>query len=95
MDGKDSGDLAIALRKAMDNLAVMASEHSRTAGELSEATEKMLQYKSIAEDAVKEKEEETLAAQEAASAAVMANMRRAELDAEVNELVSELIEYKV
>lgn len=49
---------------------------------------------SSAEDAVREKDEETLAAQEAASAAVMANMRRAELDAELSELIGDLIDYK-
>jgi len=48
-----------------------------------------------AEDAVQEKEDETLAAQEAASAAVTANMRRAELDVEIADVISELIEYKV
>jgi hypothetical protein len=48
-----------------------------------------------AEEAVREKEEETEAAQQAASAAVMANMRRAELDAEMNDLIYELIDYKV
>ena len=48
-----------------------------------------------AEEAVREKEEETVAAQQAASAAVMANMRRAELDAEMNDVINELIDYKV
>jgi hypothetical protein len=44
---------------------------------------------------LKEKEEETVAAQEAATAAVVANMRRAELDLEVGDLLSELIDIKV
>lgn len=87
--------LTAALRKAKEDLAVMAAEHNRTAAELSAMTETMLRYKAVAEDAVQEKEDETLAAQEAASAAVTANMRRAELDVEIANVISELIDYKM
>jgi len=93
--GDDNASLVVALRKAKEELAVMAAEHSRTAAELSTMTDTMLRYKAVAEEALQEKEDETLAAQEAASAAVTANMRRAELDVEIADVINELIEYKM
>jgi len=47
--GDDNATLAAALRKAKEELAVMAAEHSRTAAELSSMTETMLRYKAIGE----------------------------------------------
>lgn len=80
---------------AMMTQMAIARELDTTLADLSLMTENMMQYKEQAEETLREKDEETVAAQQAAAEAVRANMKRAELDGEIQALVDELVSSKV
>eukprot|EP00597_Dinobryon_sp_UTEXLB2267_P000266 CAMPEP_0170069268 /NCGR_PEP_ID=MMETSP0019_2-20121128/8001_1 /TAXON_ID=98059 /ORGANISM="Dinobryon sp., Strain UTEXLB2267" /LENGTH=514 /DNA_ID=CAMNT_0010277259 /DNA_START=227 /DNA_END=1771 /DNA_ORIENTATION=+ len=73
----------------------ISSKYGRVAAELQIMNEDLKYYKLLSEKASAEKKEELQAAQEAATAAVMANMRRAEVEQENADVLNELIEIKM
>jgi len=79
----------------LDDTLLVAKELAQTAAELQTAHEELEYFRNLAAESVRAKQEETRAAQDAATVAVKASLRRSELEMENEELLSELIEIKM
>eukprot|EP01038_Epipyxis_sp_PR26KG_P005754 gene5754-7944_t len=86
---------AISIDDDVNDLVQLAKDSAKASAELLVLKQSLEEYKELAETAIREKNEETAAAQEAATAAVQASMRRAELEMENDDILAELIEIKM
>jgi hypothetical protein len=83
------------LMEARNQNDIITAEYEKIAIELQFAAQNVFHYKELYEQAIQDKKNETTAAQEAATVAAEACLKRAELDAENQEILQELIEMKV
>lgn len=94
-NSQSDDEIAKMLADAREHSNMLASEYEKTAVTLSLATHEINRLKEQLERALEEKVQETKATQDAATVAVKACLRRAQLDEENDELLNELIDMKV
>lgn len=89
------GETTKLLNDAREQIFHLSSEYEKVSVDLQLASNEVTYYRELYEAALIEKDEETKAAQEAATVAVNACVKRADLDNENEELLQELINIKV
>jgi chromosome segregation ATPase len=95
INSKSDSTLATALAMAREETAAVAQEYAQACAECRALEDEVKLLKRTVEMAVKAKNEETQSAIAAATLATAASIRRAELEAETDGLLEELIETKM
>jgi hypothetical protein len=95
INSKSDTTLATALAMAREETAAVAQEYAQACAECRALEDEIKLLKRTVEMAVKAKNEETQSAIQAATLATAASIRRAELEAETDGLLEELIETKM
>jgi hypothetical protein len=87
--------LSNALARAREETSAIAEEYAKAAALLQAREEELKDARKLADSAVKSRDEERRAATEAATVAAAASLRRAELEAETEGMLEDLISTKI